>query len=572
MTRLPLLQSRIAILGVIFFVLFSVVAARLFEKAIVFHAQAKELAKAQHFTRQELPPKRGAVYLRSKDGPVPIALTAQKYQVLVVPKNVKDHREVAKILAEKLDMADQEPAIFAKINNAKLYVPPIKRRVEEAKAKDIEKLGITGVLVIPEHVRFYPENELASHVLGFVDFEAEGRYGVEAFYNDELKGAAGAVLAEKDNKGRFISIARSREARDGSDLYLTIDSNVQFMVEQALKEGIEKFAADAGQIIVIDPKTGALLALAAWPEYDPNTFNELKPEDQKVFLNPAISTVYEPGSIVKPIVVAGGLDAGKISPETEGTFSNVVVVQGYEIHTAQDKSFGKENVTQCLENSDNVCLVYLANLIGNEVMHANFKRFGIGEKAGVDVSGETTGSLLDLKQWRDIHRATTAFGQGVSMTPLQLARAYATLGNGGKLMRPYLVEKFVRPDGTEVKLEPKEVGQPIKPETAHLVTQMLISVVENGHGKKAKVSGFKVAGKTGTAQIPNPSGAGYLENAHIGSFGGFFPADDPKFAMLVKFDRPKNVEFAESSAAPTFGKLANQILRYYQVPPNQPVE
>lgn len=571
MTRLPQLQSRIAILGLIFFVVFSAVTARLFEKSIIFHAQAKELAKAQHFTRQELPPKRGAIYLSSKDGPVPIALTAQKYQVLVVPKNVKDHREVARVLAEKLELNDEQEAIFLKINNDKLYVPPIKRRVDEEKAKEIEKLGLAGVLIIPEHVRFYPEHSLAAHITGFVDFEAEGRYGVEAFYNDELKGAAGAVLAEKDNKGRFISIARSREARDGSDLYLTIDSNVQFMVEQALKEGIEKFAADSGQIIVIDPKTGALLALAAWPEYDPNTFNELKTEDQKVFLNAAVSTVYEPGSIVKPIVVAGGLDTGKISPETEGTFSNVVTVQGYEIHTAQDKSFGKENVTQCLENSDNVCLVYLANLIGNEIMHENFKKFGVGSRSGVDLSGETTGSLLELKGWRDIHRATTAFGQGVSMTPLQLARAYATLANGGKLMRPYLVDKIVRQDGSEVKLEPKEVGQAIKPETAHLVAQMLISVVENGHGKKAKVPGFKVAGKTGTAQIPNPAG-GYLENAHIGSFGGYFPADDPKYAMLVKFDRPKNVEFAESSAAPTFGKLANQILRYYQIPPNQPVE
>jgi len=571
MTRLPLLQNRITILGVVFFVFFGAVIARLFEKSIVFHAQAKELAKAQHFTRQELPPRRGAVYLRSKDGPVPVALTAAKYQVLVVPKNTNNREEVAKILADKLDMKDQEQAIFEKINNQKLYVPPIKRRVDEPKAKEIEKLGLAGILIVPEHVRFYPEGPFAAHVLGFVDFEAEGRYGIEGFYNDELKGAPGAVLAEKDNKGRFISVSRSREARDGSDFYLTLDSNVQFMVEQALEEGIEKFAADAGQVIVMDVKTGGILALASYPEYDPNKFNEVKPEDQKVFLNPIVSAVYEPGSIVKPVVVAGGLDAGKITAETEGTFSNVVTVQGYEIHTAQDKSFGKEKVTQCLENSDNVCLVYLANLIGNEVMHENFKRFGIGVKTGLDLSGETTGTLLDLKQWRDIHRATMSFGQGVSMTPLQLVNAFATLGNGGKLMRPYLVEKMVRPDGTEVALGLKQVGEAIKPESAHLITQMLISVVENGHGKKAKVPGFKVAGKTGTAQIPNPSGAGYLENAHIGSFGGFFPADDPKFAMLVKYDRPKNVEFAESSAAPTFGKLAKQILNYYQVAPNQPI-
>ncbi|MBI3495524.1 penicillin-binding protein 2, partial [Candidatus Berkelbacteria bacterium] len=432
MNRLPLIQSRITVLGAIFLTLFAAVFARLFEKSIIFHAQAQELANAQHFTKQELPPKRGSIFLRSKDGPVPAGLTAPKYEVLVVPKNVKDAKEVARTLAEKLDIKDQEKDIFSKINNQKLYVPPIKRRVDEAPAQAIDKLGLAGVLVIPEHVRFYPEQTLAAQALGFVDYDSEGKYGIEAYYNEELKGAAGSIVAEKDNKGRFINVFRSRQARDGSDVYLTIDSNVQYMAEAALKEGIEKYGAESGQLVVVEAKTGAMLALAVAPSFDPNKFNEVKPEDQKLFLDPVISNVYEPGSIMKPMVIAGGLDAGKFTPDTSGDFSNKVTVQGFEIHTAQDKAFGHENVTKILENSDNVAMVFLAGLMGNDVMHQNFKNFGFGGKTGIDLSGETTGKLLDLKQWRDIHRATMAFGQGISVTPLQILRAYDVIANGGK--------------------------------------------------------------------------------------------------------------------------------------------
>lgn len=272
---------------------------------------------------------------------------------------------------------------------------------------------------------------------------------------------------------------------------------------------------------------------------------------------------------MKPMIVASGLDAQKIKPDDEIQSSNVVVVSGYEIHTAQDKNFGRQNITRVLENSDNVAMVEIANRIGNDTLHKYLTDFNFGLPLNIDLEGETTGQLLPLRQWRDINRATIAFGQGISATPLQILAAYQAIGNRGLLMRPKLVEKIIRQDGSEVQVEPKVVRQVVAPEIAAQIRQMLISVVENGHGKKAKVKGYKIGGKTGTAQIPKADGGGYEENAHIGSFVGLVPAEEPRFVMLVKFDRPQNVEFAESSAAPTFGKMAEWLLNYYQIPPTE---
>lgn len=559
-------RLRYLIAGV--FILCSIITARMFQKGVLEHGKYLALARKQYLTQQEVPARRGQVFIHdtaNSDQYYPLATSVEKYNLNIVPKNLINPGETARLLAPIIGVKEEE--IFNKINNKKLYIPPLKKRLDKETADKIRSLNIDGILLLPENVRFYPENELASHLLGFVNSEGVGKYGLEGYYNSELKGAGGKILAEKDTFGRIISSYKDEGAIDGSDLYLTIDHNLQYFVQTKLAAAVEKYQADSGSIIIVNSRTGAIVTMSSYPSFDPNKYNEVPADQQNIFLSPVTSLVWEPGSVFKTISMAAALEEKKIEPDTEGDFSNYTVVDGYEIHTAQDKAFGRETMTQCLENSDNVCLVWVADKLGNDLFYRYLESFGFGEKTNIDLDGETSGYLLPLKDWRNISRATMAFGQGISATPLQMVMAIAAIANGGKLMQPSVVEKIIKPSGEQVIKQQKEVRQVITRETAEKLTNMMISVVERGHGKKASVNGYKIAGKTGTAQVPNPAG-GYFEDRHIGSFGGFFPADNPQFAMLVKLDNPKNVEWAESSAAPTFGEIASWLLSYYKIPPS----
>lgn len=540
---------------------------QLFAKSVLEHDHFIALAQNQYIIEREIPSSRGRIYvqdLKTNLGYYPITLNEEKYQVLVIPKNMKDKSDASQKLAQILDLDKQE--LYEKINNDKVYIPPIAHKLSKDKADEILNLNLGGVLITSEEIRTYPENNFASQVIGFVDAEGKGRYGLEDYYDSELTGSAGEITAEKDTLGRFISIGEKIEPQNGADLYLTIDRNIEYMAQKYLDEAIEEFQADNGSITIVEADTGRVLAMAASPNYNPNVYNEVARDHPDYFTNPIVSDVWEPGSVFKTVSMATALDLGKIEPDTEETFSNMTVVQGYEIHTAEDKSFGRETMTNCLENSDNVCLVWVMDQVGNDDFLDYLNKFGFGEKIGIDLGSESTGSVLEKKDWRDISRATMSFGQGISATPLQMTMALASLGNGGYLMKPYILDRMIKSNGEVIKNEPKEIRQVISNETSKKITAMMVSVVENGHGKKAKVPGYQIAGKTGTAQIPNPNG-GYLENEHIGSFGGFFPADNSRFAMLVKLDKPKNVEWAEQSAAPTFGKMAKWLLDYYEIKP-----
>lgn len=562
------INKRLSYLMIVIFLLSFVLLVKLFSKSVIEHKNYQALAKSQYMVKREIPARRGKIFAQdfaSKQN-FPLAINVEKYAVSVVPKNVSNKSKVAQELAKVLEMDEKE--IFNKINNDKLYIPPLKKRLEKELAEKIVSLNLTGVIIIEEDIRFYPEKNLASQVLGFVNAEGEGKYGLEGYYNEELIGHSGIVEAEKDTFGRFISTDTSQIAQNGSDLILSIEHNLQFITEQKLREAMEKYQAEDGSITIINPKTGAILAMANAKDFDPNKFNEVPQDMQNLYMNPVISSVWEPGSIFKPLIMSIAINEGKVQPDSEEVFSNMTVVQGYEIHTAQDKSFGKETMTQCLENSDNVCMVWVANKLENNTIYKYLRDFGVGVKSDIDLDTETTGYLLDQKKWKDINRATISFGQGVSLTPLQALMAISAIANDGRLLKPHLVDKIIKFNNEEIEIQPKIIKEVLSTETAAKLRAMMVSVVENGHGKKAKVKGYKIAGKTGTAQVPNPEG-GYFEDQHIGSFVGFFPADNPQFAMLVKFDKPKNVEWAESSAAPVFGDIAAWILNYYQIPPTE---
>lgn len=574
--------KRLDFLSIVFMLLAVVFVGRLLDRQVIRREAYASQAEKQYYTEIEQPAHRGSIYIKDaestnlvdekKTGLFPVATDLELFDVLVTPKNVKDKKDASKKLAEVL--SEDENKIFDSINQDKWYVPPIKKRIDKETADKVKNLEIRGVDLDKKYFRTYPEREFLSHVLGFVDFENKGRYGVEEYYDGLLRGEGGTLKGLKDNLGKVIKVEESAPGKDGASIVLTIDRSIQYMAEKKLKEGVERYAADGGDIVVIDPKTGAILAMASTPSYDPNKFNEVKQEDQGIFLNPSVSLNWEPGSIFKPLTVSAAIADKKLEPdskpsEAEGGFSNMVMVDNYEIHNSLDKPYGFETVTQILENSDNVGMVWVSNKIGNEIMGNYLKKYGLGEKTGVDLAGEAAGQLSSYKKWKDVNRATISFGQGVSTTPIQMVTAYTAIANKGKMVKPHVLSEVIEADDKTKQIETTEVGQVISEEDAKKVTEMLVSVVENGHGKKAKVEGYRVAGKTGTAEIPKPGG-GYEEEGHIGSFIGYAPADDPRFIMLVKFNKPKNVEWAESSAAPIFGEIADWLLNsYMKVPKTQ---
>jgi cell division protein FtsI/penicillin-binding protein 2 len=549
---------RINVAGWLIGALFVGLSYRLFEKSVLDHPGYVALASNQHTVRQDLPGQRGRIYARDQlIGRFPIATNEWRYDVSVIPNRVTDPDRLARQLHDLLDL--DEETLRDALSSKRAYLPPLKRRVDRATAERVRALNDRAIQITSVSARTYPERTLASQLLGFVNFDDVGTYGVEARYDDALRGKSGSRLGQRDSFGRLVSITGTVNPEPGSDLGLTIDRTIQFIAERALEQALATYGAGGGSIVVTDPSSGAILALANQPSFDPNQFNTVPESELARFRNDTISTVYEPGSVFKPIVMATALDAGVVTPETAETFSNQVTVQGYEIHTALDKAYGRETMTQILENSDNVGMVWVAGHLEFDALRSALTRFGFGIPTGIDLPGETTGSVLPLGEWRDIHRATVAFGQGVSMTPLQLAAAWGALLNGGHLMKPYVVDRILRSNGEEVVTKPTVVRDVIRSETSDTIRSMLESVVENGQSKKARIDGYSVGGKTGTAQIPNPDG-GYYEDQWNHSFMGFFPVSQPRYLVLVKLDRPTASKYADGTALPTFVDVARSII------------
>lgn len=572
--RLRFLVYFIVIVGLIFI-------GRLFDRQVLSRDEFTALAEKQYYTKIDQPAVRGNIYIRDQDnqnlidetkaGLFPVANDIELFDLTVVPRNILDKNDaaikIAPIIGEKKD------DVFAKINVDKWYIPPLKKKISKDDADKIAALNLKGVFLEGQYSRFYPEKEFLSQVLGFVDYDGNGKYGIEGYYDGILKGEKGVLTGMKDNLGKVIKVDQSEPGKSGADVVLTIDRSIQYMIEKKLKEGMEKYDADGGTIIVMDPKTGAILGMTSNPAYDPNKFNEISGDGQSIFLNPATSMNWEPGSIFKPVITAAAIDANLLQPDSkpttqEGGFSNQVTINGYTIHNALDKPYGFETVTQILENSDNIGMVWVANKMGNDTMSQFIARLGFGQKTGIDVPGESPGQVNPAKTWRDITRATISYGQGMSATPIQIVQSYGAIANKGLMIKPHILDKEIY-NGQETSFKASKPVQVMTEDTAKKSTEMMVSVVVNGHGKNAGVAGYRVAGKTGTAQIPK-AGGGYEEGASIGSFAGFAPADDPKFVMLVKLNRPKSVQWAESSAAPVFGEIADWLLNsYMKVPKTQ---
>lgn len=559
--------QRLSILIGVVFLATGGITWRLFTKSVVQHSLYVAKAENQYEVSKDLPSRRGTIYAQDFElgKTVPIAATEEKFDVSVVPRNVKDADRAVKALHSVFGL--DEDAVRTVVTNGQLFAPPLVRGSSKQQRDQILEQGFPGLLIEPKRERSYPENQTAAHVLGFVNREGKGNYGIEGRFDAELRGEAGSVIGQKDTLGRLIGTVARVDPKDGADVELSLDHNVQFAIEQRLYKAVDDTNAQSGQVLLMDPSTGEIIAMAGTPSFDPNTYNEIKPDESYRFTNPTIANAYEPGSILKPVVMASAIDLGKVEPDTKETFGKSVVVQGYEINTALDKAYGEETMTQVLEHSDNVGMVWVAGHMSNEEMRGAFERFGLGQPTGIDLTGEEKGTVLPLKDWREISRATMAFGQGISMTPLQVARAWAVLINGGKLVTPHVVRRLISREGVTVEAEAPIQDGVIKPETSDKLRGMLQSVIDNGSYGRTRVAGYAIGGKTGTAQIAAPGG-GYLEKTYTHSLLGFFPVDKPKYLLLVKIDRPE-AEYAESTAGPLFHDIAQYLFSYYKLPPDK---
>lgn len=537
---------------------------KLFTYQVVDHQDYVEAAESQSTSIAAEQAQRGEILAKDRDGQLyTLAASQERYSLYIAPRQVRNKENLAKLLAAK-NIGSTEAEIFEKINVDKVYIPAIARNLSPEQADQILQENWIGVFVRPEYVRVYPEGSaIGPQLLGFVGSDNQGKYGVEATKDLILKGVSGSEKAKKDSLGRLIDVLGATRAEPGANIVLTIDYNLQFTVEAKLREALQRFQAESGSVVILNPKTGAVLAMATAPSFDPNTFNQVTGEGQRTFLPGSVSFPYEPGSVMKPITMAMAIDLGLVQPETTEVFGGSVDVGGFEIRNAEDKVYGRQSMTQVLENSDNVAMVWLSEKIGKERQRDFLKKFGFGEKTGIELVGEQPGVLRDSKEWNATLSATAAYGQGMTVSLLQLASAYATIANNGVTVHPYLVDQVVRNNAVE-QITPRAGERVVSEETAKKIKEMLYSVVEKGHGKRAKVEGIRVGGKTGTAQVADPKG-GYSVDRHIGNFAGLFPVDDPMFVMAVRLDNPKTVRFAEASAAPVFGELAYWITNYYKL-------
>ncbi len=573
------IETRLKALSVVIVLSSLILLSKMAGIQIVDHVRYLALAQGQQRFEKSQIAERGKILVHDSaidpKSYYPLAFDMKKFAIWVVPRHIKNKAEVAKNLEKLLLLPEGE--VFSKINNDKLYIPPIRRGLSLDQANEIKNSKIAGIYVMPEYSRYYPEGILAAQLLGFVNSDSIGNYGFEGHYNSELQGKEGNVRGEKDTLGRIINLLEQKDPADGTSYVLTIDRAVQYYVEKKLGEAITTYQADSGTVIIMDVKTGGIIAMANLPSYDPNNYREQADKDPSLFMNPAISHLYEPGSIMKPIVMASAIDHGDVTPDTKEKFSNFTVVDGYEIHTAEDKAFGEETMTQVLENSDNVAMTWLAEKLGKDTLYKYIKSFGLLSKTGIDLDTEISGRVPPLKEWRNIQTANISFGQGISVTPIEMVAAYAAIANNGKYIYPHVIDKMIFADGSEKKVSKQEGEQVVSEQSAKSLQNMLYSVVVNGHSKKAGVPGFKVGAKTGTAQIPKPEG-GYENNeTNLGiynhSLAGIAPIDNPQFAMIVKLTKPKTAKYAETTAAPLFGDLASFLLNYhYRIPPTEPVK
>jgi stage V sporulation protein D (sporulation-specific penicillin-binding protein) len=600
------IDLRIGTLVFFFLFLFLVVEFRLFFIQILDHKKYESMAQEQYWDLQEIPPKRGNI--ATSDGFV-LAGTQLEYLLYGEPKKITDKVQFATDLAEVVaglraleDFSEEGaeaaeavdtagPSEAAEVKDSSYYYNKyydlidndlwwigLERGLSPLEKEAIEEHGFEGIGFEDAPARYYPENTLGSHVLGFVASDnygqKQGYYGVEGKLNEGLKGKPGKIIQEMDATGDPILAGGYTKVDpvQGRSVVLTLDRAVQYIIEKHLKDGVTRYDAVSGSVIVMDPSTGEIHGMANFPTYDPGDFgaeegySEESPHRKLLErVNLSISQTYEPGSVIKPLTVSSAIDKGVVTPQTTFEDNGPVWYSDYYIDNWDGKHYGTQNVIQLLQKSNNIGAAWVGHQVGAKGLYKYFSDFGIGEITGVELEGEDTGVLHDPDTWSDIALANISFGQGMSATPLQVLNGFNTIANGGYLLRPKIISKMVDEDG-ETDIPTRSIRRVISKKTSDTMVELLEEAASGGEARFFVLKNYRIAGKTGTAQIP--VGGKYDPEKTNATFVGFM-AGSKKFSMIVKLEEPNSSVYAAETAVPLWMEITQELVKYYGLPPDR---
>ena len=528
--------------------------------------EAKNLSQVQVDRKLQSP--RGTIYDRHES---PLAMSVFTKSLYADPQMLKKNPEdIAELVAPYVSISKE--AIVENLKEDTAFVW-LDRMMEPDKSKAVEKIiedeKLEGLNFVEESKRYYPNGNLAAQVLGFVGTEDKGLDGLEMVLDDELKGGLTKEVVATDRKGNAIfgSVLAQYLPDKGKSVTLTIDATVQFIAERALEQAMVDIKPAHASVIVMDPKTGEILAMANRPTYDPNHYDKGKEQD---FKNIAVTNLYEPGSTFKPIIASAALASGKWTVDTVYNDTGSIMASGHVMQNWNGEGYGKVRLLEILKFSINTGMVRLGLTTGPEILSEYVHKYGFGQPTGIELPGEGEGLLFNPEEMADIDTASMSIGQGIAVTPLQMVRAFGAIANGGILMKPHIVKAYNNPDGTVAsETQTESQGQAIPENVASTIVDILEKEVSEGGGNKAMVEGYHFGGKTGTAQKLNTEYGGYLDGRYIASFIGFGPVEDPKFVVLVAIDDPSNGSiYGSQIAAPVFKDIMSQLVRYYQISPS----
>lgn len=554
-----------------FGILCLIILGRFFYWIIVRGGELSAIAKRQRLSIHQTQAPRGIIY--SHDN-YPLVINKKTFDLTVYLPNLKISNQelaakIAPIFADSQETETIEAtksAILSELSKDRRWLV-LKKRMAEEEKKIIQDMDILGLNFEENSIRDYPEASMAAHLIGFVGSDErgapQGYFGLEGFYHQQLSGQPGLLIEESNPFGQTIlSGGRVREEmQPGMNISLHLDRAVQFILEEELKAGIEKHGAKSGLGIIMNPKTGAIYGMASFPNYHPANFNQFENE---IYSNPVVAHGFEPGSIFKPFIMAAGLEENKLNPETKCTKCDGPRQIGeHTIRTADHQYHPESTMTEVMINSDNVGMVFVADLLGKDKLVDYLNKFGFGQKTGIDLQEEAGLSIRSLRDWYPIDVAAASFGQGIIVTPIQLIRAFGALANEGRSVRPQVVDRIWYRTRNIFQSQPEIEGRVVSKNTAEEIKEMLIKSVEDGLVKTHKLDNLVVAGKTGTAQIP--VAGRYDEDRTIGSFIGFAPAEDPKFVMLISLNEPTSSPWGANTAAPVWFNIAEKLSYYWNL-------
>jgi len=558
------MQRRASLVFVTLTIFLFAVVIRLFSWQILSAEKLQGLAQAQTQRSSAITAKRGRIYF--SDGS-PLVLNQKAFQVFAQPDQLSLSHDQLKLISKSL--AIDEATISSKIENKKLKWVALKEKVDPTEIEQLYQSSIKGIGFSEISKRYYPESSMAAHILGFVGKNAQGEdqgyFGLEGYYDALLRGQEGLRTQEADVQGFPILLGERQDipAQNGRDLVLSIDRTVQFIAETKLKEGITKYGAKGATVIIMEPQTGEILAMAGYPSYDPADYEHFPTSFYK---NPTIAGSFEPGSTFKVLVMGAAIEKGSIAADTKFDEGAPLEISDYTIRTWNNKYHGFITTAQILEYSSNVGMVLVSQKIGKDTLLQYIERLGVGSATEIDLQEESSPQLRDKNKWYEIDYATASFGQGIAVTPLQMVRAVAAFANGGMLVQPHIVTATKLSDGTKIPVISPTMNRVFSNETSAIITEMMVAAVENGETKYLKQPHMRIAGKTGTAQIPI---AGHYDSEKtIASFVGFGPADSPRFVMLVTVVEPTTSPWGSETAAPIFFNIAKELFYYWGISPS----